>query len=587
MAESNPNKETSQMQFLNRSNDKDDEVESPEEVLEDLVGGEEEEACKEEVSCEEIGEITLDAYFRASYPLLWVRTEEDQRAIELIRTNIKRLTKTSKSISWGEYKHTTGLHVSSSPGDLTIDYNSSKKVADNPIAALQYIHDNVKTKKDNPVLLVMHNINSAMKVPQFVQQLKDTAYYSRLLGCHVILVGAVLDIPPELKSMITVYDLPLPNKEFFSESFGKLAKKYKKMLTRKATTEEVDRLAQAAVGMTALQGENSIALSISAKKRLDTEVIQLEKEQAIKRNEVLEFIHRRESLDELGGWYQYKEWLEERKCALTPEAVAYGLRFPKGVLVSGVPGCGKSLAARATSTYFGLPLLKFDMGKVFQSLVGQSEATIRLMAKTAEAVAPVVLWIEEIEKSSAGSQSSGSTDSGTTARVMATMLTWMQETTKPIFFYATCNNVESMPPELYRRGRFTEIWGVAEPDEVERKEIWEIKLRRVRPVTYKEAFDYEELVKVSPMYTGAEIEVAVENAMFSAFKDKGREFETRDLAIAINEMKAQHITSKKAIDRTREWMKERVRMVNGSAVLSADQKEVKDGWDEIREIKGD
>ena len=572
------------MQFLNKR--EENEVENPEDVLEELVGDSEAEECKaKDVSCEEEGEITLDAYFRASYPLIWIRTEEDQRALELVRTNIKRLSKTSKHIVWAEYKHTSGLHVSQSPGDLTIDYNNSKKLSDTPIGALQMIHDNVKTKKDNPVLLVMHNVNSAMKVPQFIQQLKDTAYYSRLLGCHIILVGAVLDIPPELKSMITVYDLALPNKDFFSDSFGKLAKKYKKMLKKKASTEEVDQLAQAAVGMTALQGENSIALCISAKKRLDTEVIQLEKEQAIKRNEVLEFIHRRESLESLGGWYQYKEWLQERKCALTPEALAYGLRFPKGVLVSGVPGCGKSLAARATSTYFGLPLLKFDMGKVFQSLVGQSEATIRMMAKTAEAVAPVVLWIEEIEKSSAGSQSSGSTDSGTTARVMATMLTWMQETTKPIFFYATCNNVESMPPELYRRGRFTEIWGVSEPDDTERKEIWEIKLRDVRPSTYQEAFDYEELVKVSEMYTGAEIEVAVENAMFSAFKEEGREFETRDLAIAINEMKAQHITSKKSIDRTREWMKEKVRMVNDSPVLSADAKVVKDGWDEIRDIK--
>jgi SpoVK/Ycf46/Vps4 family AAA+-type ATPase len=143
-----------------------------------------------------------------------------------------------------------------------------------------------------------------------------------------------------------------------------------------------------------------------------------------------------------------------------------------------------------------------------------------------------------------------------------------------------------MPPELYRRGRFTEIWGVAEPDEVERNDIWEIMLKKVRPEIYKEAYDYPGLVKASEMYTGAEIEVAVENAMFSAFKDK-REFETNDLAIAINEMKPQHIISKKSIDRTRDWMKEKVRMVSDSVVLSADEKEVSDGWDEIRQIKGD
>jgi SpoVK/Ycf46/Vps4 family AAA+-type ATPase len=208
------------------------------------------------------------------------------------------------------------------------------------------------------------------------------------------------------------------------------------------------------------------------------------------------------------------------------------------------------------------------------------------MAKTAEAVAPVVLWIEEMEKSAAGSQSSGTSDSGTTARVMATLLTWMQETTKPIFFFATCNNVETMPPELYRKGRFTEIWGVAEPGREERKDIWEIKLKAVRPQSYETAYDYGALVDASAMYTGAEIEVAVESAMFAAFDD-GREFETADLVQAITEMKGQHITAKKAIDRTREWMKEKVRMVSDTSLLSADQKVVEQGWDDLREIRSE
>jgi SpoVK/Ycf46/Vps4 family AAA+-type ATPase len=291
-------------------------------------------------------------------------------------------------------------------------------------------------------------------------------------------------------------------------------------------------------------------------------------------------------MDELGGWYSYKAWIEKRRDALSPEAVAYGLKFPKGVLVTGVPGCGKSLAARVTSNYLGLPLLKFDTGKVFQSLVGQSEATMRAMAKTAEAVAPIVLWIEEIEKSAAGSQSSGSSDSGTTARVMATLLTWMQETTKPIFFFATCNNVDSMPPELYRKGRFTEIWGVAEPGEQERKDIWEIKLKAVRPQCYETAYDYDELVEASAMYTGAEIEVAVENAMFDAFDD-GREFETSDLVNAITEMKGQFVTSKTAVDRTRNWMREKVAMVSDQSLLSAEEKEVEKGWQDIREIRSE
>ena len=571
------------MKFLNRDS-KEVEPESPQDVLDDLVG--DDPVCVEAEVCVEEGDITLDAYFRASYPLIWIRTEEDQRALELIRTNIKRLKKTSLRVVWAEYKHTTGLHVANQNGALVIE-EGSKKVSDTPIGALQYIEQKVQTKHDDPVLLVMHNINSAMKVPQFVQQLKDTAYYSRLVWIRIILIGAVLDIPPELRSMITVYDLALPNKDFFNKLFGDLAEKYKKMLIEAATEDQVEQLAHSAVGMTALQGENSAALSIAVRRSLDIEVIQLEKEQAIKRSEVLEFVHNRATMEELGGWYDYKKWIGERKIALSKGARAYGLKFPKGVLVAGVPGCGKSLAAKATSTFLNLPLLKFDIGKVFQSLVGQSEATIRMMAKTAEAVAPVVLWIEEIEKSSAGSESSGSSDSGTTARVMATLLTWMQETTKPIFFYATCNNVEVMPAPLYRRGRFTEVWGVAEPDNQERKDIWEVKLKVVRPDSYLEAYDYSKLVEASPMYTGAEIEVAVENAMFSAYADGEREFTTEDLVASVSEMIPQHVTSKKSIDRTRNWMKEKVRMVNSSSLLSAEDLEVKKGWKNIRDIKGD
>jgi ATP-dependent 26S proteasome regulatory subunit len=556
--------------------------ENPQDVLEEMLD-EPDDKCDDD-ECLEDGElITLDAYFRASYPLIWIRSEEDQRAVELVRSNIKKLSRTSSEMIWAEFKHTTGLVSNEVPGTLELS-DSPRKIADTPVAALQYIHSKVKERNDNPVILIMHNISAAMRVPQFVQQLKDTAYYSRLLGCHVILIGAVLEIPPELRSMITVYDMALPNKRFFARAFSNLAMKYKGMLKESITSDSIDRLASSAVGMTALQGENALALTISAKRSLDPEVIQLEKEQAIKRNEVLEFVHNRETMDDLGGWYTYKEWIQKRKIALTPEAIAYGLKFPKGVLVAGVPGCGKSLAARVTSSFFGLPLLKFDVGKVFQSLVGQSEATIRAMAKTAEAVAPVVLWIEEIEKSAAGSQSSGNSDSGTTARVMATLLTWMQETTKPIFFFATCNNVDAMPPELYRKGRFTEIWGVSEPDSAERAEIWSIKLKAVRPQCYGSAYDYKALVDASFMYTGAEIEVAVENAMFDAFDD-GREFETSDLVNAINEMKGQYITSKTQIDRTRDWMKKKVRMVSETELLSADEQTIRDGWNDIREIR--
>jgi len=566
------------MKFLDR--DDKVEMESSQGVLDKLVRDEEKTEPEKEVDVtEEEGEITLDSYFRAIYPLIWVRTEEDHRALELIRTNLKRLKTTSSRIIWAEFKQTSGLLRSETPGTLEV---GNERITTSPVEALDIITD-ITNADDNPCILIMHNINSAMKVPQFVQALKDSAYHARVVGCYIILLGAQLDIPLELRSMVTVYDLPLPNKEFFKRLFSQLVGKYESMMEEKASETLVDEISQAAVGMTALQGENSAALSIAMRKKLDPEIIQIEKEQAIKQTEVLEFVHKRETIDEVGGWYIYKDWIADRKIALTKGAGEYGLKFPKGVLVAGIPGCGKSLMARATSTFLRVPLLKFDLGKAFQSLVGASEKAIRRMAKTAEAVAPVVLWIEEIEKSAAGSESSGSTDSGTTARVMATLLTWMQETTKPIFFYATCNNVETMPAELYRRGRFTEVWGVSEPSDEERMDIWQVKLQDVRPDTYEDGYDYEQLVECSSMYTGAEIEVGVENAMFRAYADNAREFNTEDLVAAMSVMIPQHITSKKTIDRTRDWMKEKVRMVSSASLLTAEQATVNEGWDTLKQ----
>lgn len=570
------------MKFLNRS-DEEYEDENPTEVLQDLVRKTEPEPEPEEVSQESSSEkLPLDTYLKASYPLIWIRTEEDQRAVKLIKENISKVSSLKSKVIYGEFKSTSGMMVTNS-GELEFTA-SSKSVCDgtNPVKALQYIVENVKDEaNDPPVVLVMHNINHALRVPQFIQSLKDTAIYARLYGCHIFLVGAALDIPAELRSTVTVYDLDLPSQNLFRSNFSEITREYKSLLTEEATPEKINILAASAVGMTEMQGENALALTIVSEKKLDPKVIQYEKEQAIKRSEVLEFVHSKETINQLGGWQHYKYWLSLRRNAMAPEAIEYGLKFPKGVIVVGTPGCGKSLAARVTSSYLGIPLLKFDMGKLFRSLVGQSEQTTRAMAKTAEAVAPIVLWIEEIEKSAAGSQSSGSSDSGTTARVMATLLTWMQETTKPIFFFATCNNIDTLPAEVYRKGRFSELFGVQEPDEEERAEIWKIKIGEKRPKRVED-FDYDQLVSVSEMYTGAEIEIAVDEAMYTAFHDDKREFTTEDLSLAIQNMIPQAVTSAKRCDAIRDWMKTRVRMVSGKEVTSAEEKHRSNTWRKIR-----
>jgi len=557
------------MEFVKRKRKADEVEENPADVLNDLV--KEEKGKLPEVSNENPSEsLTLDIYFKAGYPLIWIRTEEDARAVSLVKESVKKVKSLNSSVILGEFKTTTGLVVSKIPGNVDLKESNTEKQSDgaNPVAALQYITNNVKKDgEDNPVILIFHNVGHAFKVPQFVQALKDTASYARLFGCYIILVGAEIEIPPALQSFITVYDLSLPSQSLFKNKFTAICDAYSHLIKEPVTEDLINQISASAVGMTELQGESALALSIVHRKAVDPQIIQYEKEQAIKRSEVLEFVNVREEISQLGGWEEYKNWISQAKHALSPAAKRYGLTFPKGVLIVGIQGCGKSLAARATSSYLALPLLKFDMGRLFRSRLGQSESLTRQMAKTAEAVAPVVLWIDEIDKGAAGINSSHSSDGGTTARVMSTILTWMQETKQDIFFFATCNNIHHLPPEVYRRGRFTEIWGVEEPGPEERKEIWKIKLRNKRPDTWED-FDIDSLLSVSQYYTGAEIEVAVDEAMYRAFSENEREFTTADIVYAINKMIPQYKNSAEQCDAIRAWMKEKVRMVSSEDVTT-------------------
>lgn len=509
----------------------------------------------EESAPEKIPEITLEYYLKAGYSLIYIRTDEDHRAVEMVKAAITSIDAMYGVVHYGEWKSTTGLMMA--PGGQLEIPDKTVQTADDPVASLLYLQTN-----EQQMVICFHNLRQFLSLAPVVQQLKDAAVSARLIGSHIILIGAELDPPPELQSLITVYDLGLPSKEKFSTEFKALAAAYSQSLKEPATPRVIEIAASSAVGMTQLQGENAIALSIAMQQKLSPHIIQLEKEQAIKRNDVLEFVHSLDTMDELAGFGELKSWVDKRKDAYTPEAQEYGLRFPKGILLVGVPGCGKSLAAKCIAHYLEVPLLKFDVGKVFRSLVGASEQAVRTALKTAEAVSPVVLWLEEMEKSMAGSQSSGSTDSGTTARVMSTILTWMQENRKPVFLVATANNVEALPPELLRKGRFSEIWGVIEPNEEERKDCWQIHIRKVRPDRVDE-FDYVELVKISDKYTGAEIEGIVEEAMFDAFKDNRREMVMEDLVAATGAVIPQAVMCRERIDTIRDWMGQKARYVSG------------------------
>jgi SpoVK/Ycf46/Vps4 family AAA+-type ATPase len=275
-----------------------------------------------------------------------------------------------------------------------------------------------------------------------------------------------------------------------------------------------------AVAQTGALSDDSIRLIMGHKKEI------------IRNSGALEYIEPEEGLDDVGGLDRLKDWLSDRRQAYSPEAIERGLPQPKGVLLIGVPGCGKSLTAKAVSSAWNFPLIRFDIGAVYQGVVGSSESNIRNALKVAEAASPCILWIDEIEKGMAGSGGSGDLDSGVALRVFGTILTWLNEVKKPVFVVATANNIANIPPELKRKGRFDEIFFIDLPDEPTRAEIFRIHISRSEPDALAN-IDLDKLSGLTDKWTGAEIEQAIKDSRFRAFADGNRPVSEGDIIESI------------------------------------------------------
>jgi SpoVK/Ycf46/Vps4 family AAA+-type ATPase len=291
----------------------------------------------------------------------------------------------------------------------------------------------------------------------------------------------------------------------------------------------------------------------------DVPVILSEKEQIIRKSGMLEYYRATEAFENIGGMEDLKEWLRKRKMAFSEEAKKFGLPSPKGVLLIGVQGCGKSLCAKALASLWRVPLLKLDMGKVFDSLVGSSEQNVRQAIKVAESVAPTILWVDEVEKAFAGTQSSTFSDAGTTSRVFGTFITWLQEKTAPVFVVATANNISQLPPELLRKGRFDDIFFIDLPDADERLEIFKIHIAKRGRNTTK--FDLKKLAMTSEGFSGAEIEEAVIAALYDVFA-KGEDLNTEAILNSLSSTVPLSKTMEEDINKLRKWAKERARLAS-------------------------
>jgi SpoVK/Ycf46/Vps4 family AAA+-type ATPase len=323
-----------------------------------------------------------------------------------------------------------------------------------------------------------------------------------------------------------------------------------------------EALTQAAGGLTLQEAENVFAKSLVNDGQLDgndVSTVFSEKQQIIRKSGLLEYYDETTDLGDVGGLDELKEWLQRRSVAFTDKARQFGLPAPKGILLVGVQGCGKSLCAKAISSEWRMPLLRFDVGRVFSSLVGSSEENIRRATAVAESISPAVLWVDEIDKAFAGSQGSAGTDGGTTARVMSTFLTWLSEKQRPVFVMATANDISQLPPELLRKGRLDEIFFVDLPKPAERHQILDIHLRKRKRDAGQ--FELDKLSAASEGFSGAEIEQAIISALYDAFYI-GRDLQTDDVLKSIKETVPLSKTMSERITALRAWAEGRARFAS-------------------------
>jgi SpoVK/Ycf46/Vps4 family AAA+-type ATPase len=491
----------------------------------------------------------LETLIRARYPILYIVSSEELRAQSVI---IEVAKKRQKKVF--EWSYSTGIV----PAGTSIQSQKNRSTATKePLAALDQVIEQVE-----PALFVFKDLHPFLNKNNFaiVRKLKEIALHLKNSYKTILLVSPVLEIPTELEKEITVLNHPLPTRDDLNALLDKIAADVNHLKVKIDLDDEGrDRLLQAALGLTLGEAENVFAKIIVKSGRLsgdDISEVFTEKQQIIRKSGVLEYYAASEDFSNVGGLAVLKEWLNKRAVAFTADARAFGLPAPKGILMLGVQGCGKSLCAKAVSTQWQLPLLRFDMGRMFGSLVGSSEENVRRAIAVADSVAPAILWVDEIDKAFAGSQGSGAVDGGTTARVFGTFLTWLSEKTAPVFVVATANDISQLPPELLRKGRLDEIFFVDLPDKEERAEIFGIHLaKRGREAA---AFDLEALADASRDFSGAEIEEAINSALYDAFYDK-RDVTMEHVLNALAQTVPLAKTMDEQINRLRRWAEGRAR----------------------------
>jgi SpoVK/Ycf46/Vps4 family AAA+-type ATPase len=487
---------------------------------------------------------------KARYPILYVVSSEEER----VEKALEELA-TRREMRMAVWSCTKGFEKA--VGAIKGGGEATRE----PGKALDFV-----ATAEGKGLYVLRDFHPFLKTPDIVRRVRDLAHgLPKKKDTNILLIlSPVLAIPPELEKEVAIVDWDLPDRAEMTDVVDRaIANKPQGCTLGIAETSKGrDSIVDAALGLTKLEAENVLSKSYVRNRMLDLSTILSEKKHIIRKSGILEYYEANEKMNGIGGLESLKKWLEKRQHAYTQEARAFGLPNPKGLLLIGVPGCGKSLTAKAIGSAWQMPLLRLDVGKIFGGLVGSSEENIRKCIKTAEATAPSILWLDELEKGFSGTGSSNMSDGGTTSRVFGTFITWLQEKTKPVFVIATANNVHQLPPELMRKGRFDEIFFADLPTREERKSILEIHLKKNGRDPGR--IDLAKLVDEMPDFSGSEIEQVVVSAMYDAFETNPaeRELTTEQLTRSAREIVPLAITMHEGILAMRNWAKTRARMAS-------------------------
>ncbi len=409
-------------------------------------------------------------------------------------------------------------------------------------------------------VFILKDFHRHMDDPVVVRRLRDVGQKFSANRRTVVITAPEITVPAELATLVEYFDLPLPDRErlheIVRETFTRLSKSYTLKLQLDAAG--VDAMAANLRGLKEEEAERAISQALVARYALCPETITdvLEaKKQLLRHSGMLEFIEAVDNMASIGGLENLKHWLRQRRGAWEDSAREFGLEPPRGMIILGVQGCGKSLCARAVAGEWKLPLVKFDTSAVYDKYIGETEKRIRKVFQVAEGLAPCVLWIDELEKVFAGSgPDSASADAGVSSRLLASFLSWMQDRKAAVFVAATCNNVTVLPPELIRKGRFDELFFVDLPNQAEREQIFSIQLakRKRNPAE----FDLEKVAAAAKGYSGAEIDAAVQGALYAAYSEK-KTLTAQSLIDALGQTVPLSTTRAEEITALREWARTR------------------------------